>query len=187
MGWGWGVAHLSGWVTALVGGNKQKANFKESGCERGPAHRQSEEHRGRSALAAACAPCRQAEQKGGGERKRLTAGLLCCHSNCLCIESIEKRFLGFGRLPVFSFPLCCFLSVPIVPPAGFKRLSASAACTETLRQVHPRTQRSRKHRGGGRTPGGGVTSHRHRPGFSTCGQGESRIRSRKPKVFSPRQ
>lgn len=32
--------------------------------------------------------------RGGGEWKQLTAGLLCCHRDCLCIESIEKRFFA---------------------------------------------------------------------------------------------
>lgn len=95
--------------------------LRGSGCKRGPAPHHSEKHHYRSALAAACVPCRQAEQKGGGERKRLTAGLPCCHSDCLCIESIERRFLGSGTLPVF-FPSSSFLTVPLFLPAGFKPL-----------------------------------------------------------------
>lgn len=102
-------------------GEKKMGELRGSGWKRGPAPHHSEKHHYRSALAAACVPCRQAEQKGGGERKRLTAGLLCCHSDCLCIESIERRFLGSGTLPVF-FLSSSFLTVPLFLPAGFKPL-----------------------------------------------------------------
>lgn len=178
--------------TAPVGGNnKKQANLKDSGCESGPAHHQPEERRSRSALAAACAPCRQAEQKGGGERKRLTAGLLCCHSNCLCIESIEKRFLGFGRLPVFSFPLSSFLSLPIFLPAGFKSLCASAACKK--KQTQKRSIKCTRGHNAPENTGGGAFGRLEGSHLSatvqvsTCGQRKSRIRSRELKVFSPRQ
>lgn len=92
--------------------------MEEVDVKAAPPPHHSEKNHTRSALEAACAPCRQAEQKGGGERKRLTAGLLCCHSDCLCIESIERRFLRFGIFPVFS-PLllsdCFSLSADFKP------------------------------------------------------------------------
>lgn len=57
------------------GGNNKKRKGSE-GCESGPAPHPSEKHHSCSALAAACAPCRQAEQKGAESESGLQRD--CC-------------------------------------------------------------------------------------------------------------
>lgn len=49
------------------------------------------------------------QSKRGRRVKAAYSGTLCCHGNCLCIESIEQRCLDFAHFPAFLFFLLFYL------------------------------------------------------------------------------